>query len=624
MTRFFRRKRGDTRINTGDVDGSEDDFNEYKTLANKEGNALEVQRAHHCLGRVYLYKAEDSDVYRVKAEKHFKLAITKIPDESQCDSKTRADMKYGALKNLINNYIGWGRLDMAEKCCHETLEVTRQFPKDDKKVEILNLNSEIKLKQNKANQAFEVNKNALNLLESSHKFEDKKELQCDSLKLKAKILICLRHFSEARNLLKKHQRSFKSDEYSKCLLEIAEKLRTADKVLKKGTVASETASKICEKMGDILANSDEFLVEAKPLSNEFYKKALECDEIGKKRSSGLYESIAMNFDDLGDYTSAKKYLKKELEINSDSSEKSLSLILKMAKLSDKNCEPSSTVSKYLDQAKTLAQRLQNPVFEGKVLQAERDHFERNLEDDKANEAGRKLAKFLAEHSLSKDCLDSDDSEDDLDESVDLDEWSVSESEVEEEEGPRGRKKFKTRKNNLGETDLHLNCQSEGNLDKIRTLIKMGHPVNEPDYSDFTALHEAANHGFLSYVKELREAGANLNARSKDGITPMITASGNGRFDVVEYLLNAGAKVHFQDKWGWTAKCYLEIAVQKRDEDSQEQWYELGKRLVDRMREMLKGEDLLLQKQPKSFAFKDEGEDAEPFSIIKGEFFCNFP
>ncbi len=55
-------------------------------------------------------------------------------------------------------------------------------------------------------------------------------------------------------------------------------------------------------------------------------------------------------------------------------------------------------------------------------------------------------------------------------------------------------RYKLKRNDKGETELHRLCQQEGKLDLIRQLLLAGHPVDVEDKFEFTALHEACNYG----------------------------------------------------------------------------------------------------------------------------------
>ena len=52
----------------------------------------------------------------------------------------------------------------------------------------------------------------------------------------------------------------------------------------------------------------------------------------------------------------------------------------------------------------------------------------------------------------------------------------------DDDGKRRLQKFRLTCNMKGESKLHQSCQGPGNLEEIRRLIRMGHPVNVTDNS----------------------------------------------------------------------------------------------------------------------------------------------
>ena len=60
-----------------------------------------------------------------------------------------------------------------------------------------------------------------------------------------------------------------------------------------------------------------------------------------------------------------------------------------------------------------------------------------------------------------------------------------------------------------------------------------------DYANWTALHEACNHGYLEIVKALIEHGADVNVRGLDGDTPLHDAAVNGHEEITIVLIQSG-------------------------------------------------------------------------------------
>lgn len=121
-----------------------------------------------------------------------------------------------------------------------------------------------------------------------------------------------------------------------------------------------------------------------------------------------------------------------------------------------------------------------------------------------------------------------------------------------------------KKNELGETLLHQSC-IKGDYEKCISLIQNGSDVNTRDYSGWTPIHEASNHGFTSILMLLIENGANVNDSGGQycgGITPLMDAVQNKQKECVEILLKHGADPFKKDANKKTAIDYLD------DEDSE--------------------------------------------------------
>ena len=105
-------------------------------------------------------------------------------------------------------------------------------------------------------------------------------------------------------------------------------------------------------------------------------------------------------------------------------------------------------------------------------------------------------------------------------------------------------------------DLVLKMAAKyGNLPAVRALLQSG--VNPDEYIDglleagktptCTALHIAADAGYLGVAKALIEAGADVNKQELDdlgGRTPLMLAAVHGHTPVIMELIRAGANVNF--------------------------------------------------------------------------------
>ncbi|KAJ3117043.1 hypothetical protein HDU96_008087 [Phlyctochytrium bullatum] len=86
---------------------------------------------------------------------------------------------------------------------------------------------------------------------------------------------------------------------------------------------------------------------------------------------------------------------------------------------------------------------------------------------------------------------------------------------------------------------------------LRLLLQHGVDTETRDFNRRTALHLAADFGFLEPLKLLLEFGANIEARDLFRMTPLCWAAHTGQVECGCVLLNAGAKVHVTDTDGKT-------------------------------------------------------------------------
>ena len=129
------------------------------------------------------------------------------------------------------------------------------------------------------------------------------------------------------------------------------------------------------------------------------------------------------------------------------------------------------------------------------------------------------------------------------------------------------------KQGLALFELHA-VAGQGNIERVKSLLKQGSEINEKDGHGLTPLHYAAAFAELEIVKYLVEKGADINAQDHRGKTPLHYSSAadmtipfggkqlgsvgfgmlmlDAQFtDVVEFLLSKGAKCNITDKEGLT-------------------------------------------------------------------------
>ena len=89
--------------------------------------------------------------------------------------------------------------------------------------------------------------------------------------------------------------------------------------------------------------------------------------------------------------------------------------------------------------------------------------------------------------------------------------------------------------------LHF-AADDGDLSRVKQLIKEGFPLNEFDELGKTPLHYAAEREHLEIVQFLVEYGADVNAHdeSQAGNTPLTEVAQTCSFEIAKLLVDAGA------------------------------------------------------------------------------------
>ena len=99
----------------------------------------------------------------------------------------------------------------------------------------------------------------------------------------------------------------------------------------------------------------------------------------------------------------------------------------------------------------------------------------------------------------------------------------------------------TRLTKHGQSALAMVAYASHGAQCIRTLVKAGANVNQPDFAGCTPLITAAKYGNLPTVKELCNAGAALDYKPPgSGVTALMEAARNKHIMVVRELLSHGA------------------------------------------------------------------------------------
>ena len=88
---------------------------------------------------------------------------------------------------------------------------------------------------------------------------------------------------------------------------------------------------------------------------------------------------------------------------------------------------------------------------------------------------------------------------------------------------------------------------DGNIEAVKQHLAAGTDVNAKDeYSGYTSLHHAANHGLNEIAKLLIKKGANVNLKADVGYTPLMLATNTV---IAELLIKKGANVNATHQYG---------------------------------------------------------------------------
>ena len=79
----------------------------------------------------------------------------------------------------------------------------------------------------------------------------------------------------------------------------------------------------------------------------------------------------------------------------------------------------------------------------------------------------------------------------------------------------------------------IEAAKDNNVPSVKQLIGRGTDVNGVDVSGWTALHWAANRGFVECAKVLLEANADLSKATSYGWTPLHCASDHGHVECLK-------------------------------------------------------------------------------------------
>lgn len=98
-----------------------------------------------------------------------------------------------------------------------------------------------------------------------------------------------------------------------------------------------------------------------------------------------------------------------------------------------------------------------------------------------------------------------------------------------------------------QTSALLKAAYEGDMDRVRTFLNDGVPVDACNSAGLRALHFVAKSGQIEVANELIKKGASVNLVSLKGHTPLHVACLLGQREIVKLLLREHADVNAQSK-----------------------------------------------------------------------------
>ncbi|KAK1515669.1 pfs domain-containing protein [Colletotrichum costaricense] len=120
------------------------------------------------------------------------------------------------------------------------------------------------------------------------------------------------------------------------------------------------------------------------------------------------------------------------------------------------------------------------------------------------------------------------------------------------------------RNYEGNTPLHI-AATQGHLNSVKHLVRLGCDINEANWTGCTALMLASKGGHILTVQYLIDAGSWVNATDRGGDTAMMIAATAGHDNlaaIIRSLIRAGASVNITDQQGFYAIHHLTSSYNK--------------------------------------------------------------
>ncbi|XP_058832701.1 tonsoku-like protein [Topomyia yanbarensis] len=570
----------------------------YLEIARRQEDDAEVQRAYATIGRAYLLKGQSCDDVEAakksldEADKAFQKSLKLSRDLKGVGKVEQLDMEARSLLNLGVTKEHQGNFEQAVEYMQKAIKIAQNNELHELLHQCyISVGLLFDVKQNNHSKALKVLNEAL---EVSSRLHNKASKMCETLLIKAHVLIKMGDFQSAKQALKKAYRLktpvvSDAENIERQLKVLVAICRIEDQLITAGSNEYAKKKRFYELMGDGACRLENY---GKAI--DYYLKMLECAQLNGEIDLALipiYVSLYQTYKDNKQYEDALIYLWKEYNLIANDPREAFNTLLSIAEVYEIQNKPFFETEGIYRRAREEAKKMKSLKMEGISLKRciallkkhGMDLMVENLEKE-AIETGIDWAS--AENVASDDSDEEQDQTEtsiefaintpDIGEDVNLSELSNSDGESskksEAQSDSRSTRKrgtsFQVRKNNKGETQLHQACIS-GNKMLVQKLLEQGHPVNIRDHAGWLPLHEACIHGHKEIVEMLLDRGAHINDKggtSCDGITPLYDACSNGNLEVVELLLDRGANCTLRTDSGDTTVSVLDVwfkSVQKK-------------------------------------------------------------
>ena len=528
--------------------------NLHLDLAKQLKNLAEVQRAWATIGHTKYQQSCDANITGEKQKEALKSAEeTFLKSLSICEKLkgTVPFTEYKAMRGRLYHNLGLvcqqnDNLIKAEQFFNQELALCEDSSYDDLYRCNYTLASLYQAKQD-IPKALQKGKIALNI---ASKMKNKKN-ECEAYLFIGDLHFYNSDFKAAKKMVYKAYKLKHPIRESR--LSIEKKLKCIigfcidEEALLAENIDDDKKRCLYEKLGDRYANFENF---AQAIT--FYKKELQVAESCGSNSSilaSIYQSLARTYEDIEDYSNALTYYEKELVIRLETDPKEASKTsIKMGHCSENLKAEYTTIRKYYDEAYQYAKLTHDLKLQIHTL---KQHSEVScIPIDEKHELLDELNKLAIENNLDVDVLpsESEGEDENEDDDIDLDFMTISDSSSDEEtlqpRKTRVKKAISFKKNEKGETALHVACIN-GNLPMVQKLIKQGHAINVRDNCGWLPIHEACNNNHYEIAKILIENGAQLNDRGGakcEGISPLHDAASCGNIEIIQLLISKGASV----------------------------------------------------------------------------------